>query len=175
MSMSMTMLSVGMADLPGHLVSCGVTLLSGDLLADWPGDLPLMMLGNLVALLLHMLLADGAVGLVTIALGLSISLVVGTAMDNLGVVANNSAGVVDLLAGLAAVLGHNVLTLLNVGGVHDDIIFLVADLIIVGGALLVMVHLIHHTALNTLMMTGGSQGDSGEEESSAQLVHHLAD
>ena len=92
MSMSMTMLSVGIADLPGHLVGCWVALLSWDLVADWPGHLPLVMLGHLVALLLNMLLADGAIGLLTVAIaGLSISLVVGTTVDNLGVMSNNSA------------------------------------------------------------------------------------
>ena len=172
MTMSMTVLPVGIADLPGHLVGCGVTLLSGHLLADWPGHLPLMMLGNLVALLLNMLLADGAIGLGTVSLGLSLSLVVGTAMDNLGVMANNSAGVVDLLAGVAAVLGDNVLTLFNVGGVNNHIIFLVTHLIIVGMTLLLVDNIIDHMALHTvLVVAGSSKSSSSQEKSSAESVH----
>ena len=50
--------------------------------------------------------------------------------DNLGVVTNNSRAVADLLADGVAVLGHNVLALLDVGGVHDGVVLLVALLVI---------------------------------------------
>ena len=42
-------------------------------------------------------------------------------MDNLGVMTNNSGAVVNLLVRLLAVLSHDVLTLLDIGGVHHSL------------------------------------------------------
>ena len=73
-----------------------------------------------------------------LSLGISIPLVVAASMtDNLGVVSNNSRAVVHLLVGLLAVLGHDVLALLDVGGVHNDIVLGVALLPLVLDWLLV--------------------------------------
>ena len=47
--------------------------------------------------------------------------------DQLTVVTNNTRGVVDTLAHLVALLGHNVLAVLDVGGVHDSVVLGVAD------------------------------------------------
>ena len=54
-----------------------------------------------------------------------------TAVDDLRVVTNNSGAVVHLLAGLLAVLGHDVLALLDVGRVHHHVVLLVALLPVV--------------------------------------------
>ena len=113
------------ADLPGHLVGGGVTLLPGLGVAHLPGHLPLMGLGHLVTLPLHVLLADGAGG-VTIGTGLSRPLAVVTSIavtsgDNLGVMTNNSGAVVHLGVGLGALGGEGVLALLDVGGVHHSL------------------------------------------------------
>ena len=80
--------------------------------------------------------------------------------------------IVHLLAGVAAVLGDNVLTLFNVGGVNNHIIFLVAHLIIVGMTLLLVDNIIDHMALHTLLVVAGSsKSSSSQEKSSAQSVH----
>ena len=49
-------------------------------------------------------------------------------MDNLGVMTNNSRALMNLLGHGVAVLGHNVLALLNVSGVHDGVILLMTHL-----------------------------------------------
>merc|ERR1719175_128100 len=92
-----------------------------------------------------MLLAlwSGGVSLATISwfsisLSLSFSLsMVSSMRDNLGVMTNNSGAMVDLLVCLLAVLGHNILALLNVCGVNNDIIFFMAFLSLVLDWLLV--------------------------------------
>ena len=53
-----------------------------------------------------------------------------TSMDNLGVMTHNSRAVVNLLGDGVTVLGHDVLALLGVGGVHDGVVLLVALLVI---------------------------------------------
>ena len=53
-----------------------------------------------------------------------------TAVDDLRVVTNNSGAVVHLLAGLLAVLGHDVLALLDVGRVHHHVVVLMAQLLV---------------------------------------------
>jgi len=47
--------------------------------------------------------------------------------DQLTVVTNNTRGVVDTLAHLVALLGDNVLAVLDVGGVHNSVVLSVAD------------------------------------------------
>merc|ERR1719348_2745434 len=92
-----------------------------------------------------MLLALGSRGIplasiswLSISFSLSVSLSISMSMgDNLGVVTNNSGAMVDLLVCLLAVLGHNILALLNVCGVNNDIIFLMAFLSLVLDGLLV--------------------------------------
>ena len=115
-------LGVGLLALGHHLLH---TLLNvGGVhngLAHLSGDLGLLLLGHLVALVLNMVLALRSRG-VARWISLSISLVVSTMRNHLGVMTNNSAAMVNLLVGLLAVLGHNLLTLLNVGGVNLDVI-----------------------------------------------------
>ena len=97
-----------------------------DGLAHGSGDLGLVLLGHLVTLVLHMVLALRSRGVSSISwLSISISLVVST-LHHLGVVANNSAAVVHLLAHLLAVLGHDLLAVLDVGGVDLDVVLGVA-------------------------------------------------
>ena len=105
--------------------------LDGDLLAHGPGDLPGVLVGHLVALPVHLLLALGAAGVASVSgLSLGVPLAVSVTMgDNLGVVTNNSGAVVNLLGHGVAVLGHDVLALLGVGGVHDGVVLLVAALL----------------------------------------------
>merc|ERR550532_748698 len=117
------------ADPPGHLVGGLVALLPGLGVTDRSGDLPLDVLGHLVALPLHVLLADGGR---SVASGLSRPLAVSvTVSDHVGVVTNNSGAVVDLGVGLAALGGEGVLTLLNIGGVNNSLAHGPGDLALV--------------------------------------------
>jgi len=114
-------------------------------LAHWSWNLSLVLLWDLLAHLLNMLLALGSRGVslasisrLSISFSLSVSLSITMSMgDNLGVVTNNSRAMVDLLVCLLAVLGHNILALLNVGCVNNDIIFFMAFLSLVLDWLLV--------------------------------------
>merc|ERR1719150_2492019 len=95
--------------------------------------------------------------------------------DDLGVMSNNSRAVMHLLVGLLAVLGHDVLALLNVGGVHDNIVLGVALLPLVLDWLLVALFVGLAEALEVVVgltvvttrvgQTGGGHGeDEGESE-----------
>ena len=90
-----------------------------------------------------------------LSLGVSISVplvVTVTSMDDLGVVSNDSGAVMHLLVCLLAVLGHDVLALLDVGGVHDDIVLGVALLPLVLDWLLVALLVRLAEALQVVVM-----------------------
>ena len=164
--------------------------LDGDLLAHGPGDLAGVLDGNLVTLLLHMLLALGAGGVsvvTSLGISLSLSLAVSVTMsDHMGVMTNNSGAVVNLLVGLMALLGDDVLALLDVGGVHNGVVLLVALLPLLLDGLLVALLLHVLVTLGTrgvasiaclslglgLGHRGGEDGTS-QEESGDHFVHHL--
>ena len=62
-------------------------------------------------------------------ISLSLSLAMIRSMsDDLAVMTNNSRAVVHLLVCLLTVLGHDILTLLNVGGINNGVIFLMTFL-----------------------------------------------
>ena len=148
--------------------------LDGDLLAHGSGDLPGVLLGNLAALLLHVLLALGAAGVSRsisgLGISLSLSLAISVSMaDDLGVVTDDSAGAVDLLVSLLAVLCDNVLALLNVGGVHDGVILLVALLVVLGGVLGGAVLLV--VAIVVVATTRGSDGTGGQASNNDKVNH----
>ena len=90
-----------------------------------------------------------------------------TTVDDLRVVTNNSGAVVHLLAGLLAVLGHDVLALLDVGRVHDGVILRVAPLL--GVAVLLLV------AVLVVAAAGGSEGGGGQGEDEAEADHGEAE
>ena len=159
-----------------------------DSLAHGPGHLTRVLLRHLVALLLHILVALGSSG-VALVTGLSLSLAISVSMmtDDMGVVANNSGAVVNLLVGLMALLGDDVLALLDVGSVHDGVVLLVALLpVLLDGLLMTFL-------LNVLLAPGtrgvtsvaglglslglghwGGEGGSSQQESGDHFVHHLA-
>ena len=66
--------------------------------------------------------------------GVGLSLVVSTVAVNLRVVADNAGAVVNLLGNLVALLSHNVLALLHIGGVHNGVILGVAHLVMLSVA-----------------------------------------
>jgi len=79
-----------------------------------------------------------AISGLSLSVSISVPLVVAASMtDNLGVMSDDSRAVMNLLVGLLAVLGHDVLALLDVGGVHDNIVLLMALLPLVLDGLLV--------------------------------------
>ena len=127
-------------------------------LAHGPGHLALVLLGHLVALSVHLLLALGAARVASsvsgLSLGVSLSLAVTVTMgDNLGVMTNNSGAVVNLLGDRVAVLGDDVLALLDVGGVHNHVVLLVADLSLVLNGLLVALLMGLAEALEVVVFT----------------------
>merc|ERR1711970_109468 len=162
-----------------------------DSLADRPGHLTRVSLGHLVALLLHMLLALGAGGVsvvTSLGISLSLSLAVSVTMsDDMGVMTNNSGAVVNLLVGLMALLGDDVLALLDVGGVHYGVVLLVALLPLLLDGLL-MTFLLHvlltpgtrgvtsvaGLGLSLGLGHWGGEGGSSQQESGDHFVHHLA-
>merc|ERR1719412_2156743 len=172
-----------------------VSLGGVDMVTDFPGDLVgdlvAHRLGDLVALPLHVLLADGGVAVTDVSgLGrplanvskadadravVSHSVASVASVDKLAGLANNSGAVVHLLAGLLAVLGHDVLALLDVGRVHHHVVFLVALLVVHVVALLVMDHIVNNVALGVAPVVAGGgvgEGGPGEEECGTQLGHN---
>ena len=192
-----------------NLLGDGVAVLGHDILAllDVGGvhdsvvllvtHLPLVLDGPLVALLVGLAEAlevvVGGVSVSGFSLGLGVPLGVSvTSVNELRVVTNNSGAMVNLLADLAAVLGHDVGALLDVGGVHHKVVLLMAHVLVVGLAVLVVDGVVDHVALDVVplavtvatvtAMTSvrglghwGGQGGSGEEEGGADSVHHDAD
>ena len=136
------------ADLPGDPVGGGVALLPGLGVAHLSGHLPLVGLGHLVALPLHVLLADGAGGVTSVArlsgpLAVVTSIAV-TSGDNLGVMTNNGGAVVNLGVGLGALGGEGVLTLLDIGGVHNSLAHGPGDLagVLLGDLVALLLHML---------------------------------
>merc|ERR1740116_112372 len=124
--------------------------------------------GDLLAQPVHLLLARGAAGVAIAGLSLSLPLAISvTVRDNLGVVTNNSGAVVNLLGDGVAVLGHDILALLGVGGVHDGVVLLVALLVILdivlGVTMLLVVSVLIMTS--TRCSKGGRSHVSEDNES----------
>ena len=132
-----------------------------NLVANLSGDLSGVLVGNLVALLLDILLAVRSRGVASVSwLGLSLAITIRTSMaDNLGVVTDNLGTLVHLGVGLTAVLCHDILALLGVGGVHDHVVLLVTHLVVLDVVLGVAVLLL--VAVLVMSTTRGSNGAGG--------------
>ena len=129
-------------------------------LTHGPGHLALVLLGDLVALSVHLLLALRAARVssitgLSLGLPLSISMTMG---DDLGVMTNNSGAVADLLGDGVAMLSHDVLALLDVGGVHDGVVDLVANLS--GHLALVLLGDLVALSVNLLLALGAARVSS---------------
>jgi len=87
---------------------------------------------------------------------------------------NNSGAVVNLLGDLAAVLSHNVSALLNVCGVHNNIVFLMTNLIVVSFTMLVVNNIVDNMALGSPIMARGRVGKAGagEQKSCTNFIHY---
>merc|ERR1711942_336489 len=148
----------GDTDLPGDRVA----LLPGNRDTDLPRDLPGILDRPLVALPLSggMALGPSSVALDTSVATSSLPLHMAIASNNstgnnLGVVTHDTRAVVNLLGDLVALLGHNILALLNVGRVHDGVELGVAGLLGDGVAHLVMLRV---AGLVMLSVAGSVRG-----------------
>ena len=125
-------------------------------LAHGPGDLLGIVLGDLVALLLHVLVALGACGvnlavaaMASLPLAVTALAVSSIVADDLGVVTHHVRALVDLGVDLLAVLGDNLLALLGVGGVDLHVILLMTLLPLLLDGLLVTLPLVILATLGT--------------------------
>ena len=145
---------VVVADRSGDTDFDGHTDLPGNWVADFPGDLARVLDWPLLALPLGVGVALGSSGVammdsVSIAgVGLPLAVAVSSVATrvHLGVVANHTRAVVDLLGHLVALLSHNILAVFHVGcvdhgvelGVTDLILLRVANLVVLSVASLVV-------------------------------------
>merc|ERR1719430_893912 len=142
MGMVLSLHLVVMADRSGDTDFDGHTDLPGNWVADLPGDLARVLDWPLLALPLGVGVALGSSGVavmgsVSVAgVGLPLAVAVSSVATrvHLGVVANYTRAVVDLLGHLVALLSHNILAVLNIGGVHDSVVLGVARLVVLSVA-----------------------------------------
>ena len=111
-----------MADLPGDLAG----------VLDWP--LPALPLGVGVALGSSGVAVMGSVSVAGVGLPLAKAVSCIATMVHLGIVADHTRAVVDLLRHLVALLSHDILAVLDISGVHDGVILGVACLVVLGVA-----------------------------------------
>ena len=107
---------VAVAHRPGHPHLDGDAHLPGDWLADLPGDLEGVVDGPLLALPLCAGVALGSAGMQVASLRLPLAVV------DLGVAADHSRGVLDMLGNMVALLRHDILAVLHVGGLHHGVV-----------------------------------------------------
>ena len=129
---------VVVADRPGDTDFDGHTDLPGNWMADLPGDLARVLDWPLLALPLGAGVALGSSGVAVSVAGVGLPLAVAVSSVatrvHLGVVADHTRAVVDLLGHLVALLSHNILAVLNISGVHNSVVLSVASLVVLGVA-----------------------------------------
>ena len=129
---------VVVADRSGHTDLDGHTHLPGNWMADLPGDLAGVLDWPLLALPLGVGVALGSSGVAVSVAGVGLPLAVAVSCVatrvHLGVVADHTRAVVDLLGHVVALLSHNVLAVLDISGVHDGVVLGVARLVVLGVA-----------------------------------------
>jgi len=167
----------GDTDLPGDRVA----LLPGNRDTDLPRDLPGILDRPLVALPLSggMALGPSSVALDTSVATSSLPLHMAIASNNstrnhLGVVSHDTRAVVNLLGDLVALLGHNILALLDVGRVHDGVELGVAGLLGDGVAHLVMLRVAGLVMLSVAGSVRGRVIDSGADTLSEAVLTMVA-
>ena len=172
---------VVMADLTGNPHLHRNTDLAGDGDTDLPRDLPGILDRPLVALPLSgsMALGPSSVALDTSVATSSLPLHMAIASNNstrnhLGVVSHDTRAVVNLLGDLVALLGHNILALLDVGRVHDGVELGVAGLLGDGVAHLVMLRVAGLVMLSVAGSVRGRVIDSGADTLSEAVLPMVA-
>jgi len=100
-----------------------------------------------------------------------------TSMNLVRIMTNNLGAVVNLGVLFLTMCGDNFLTLLNIGGIYNHIIFLMTFLSLVLDWLLVTLFVWLAEALKVVMMTMSwdrcADSSTSKEKSSAKFVHHL--
>merc|ERR1719209_613172 len=130
---------VVVADRSGDTDFNGHTDLPGNWVANLPGDLTRVLDWPLLALPLGagVALGSGGVAVMSVAgVGLPLAVAVSCVATrvHLGVVADHTRAVVDLLGHLVALLSHDILAVLDIGGVHHSVVLGVACLVVLGVA-----------------------------------------
>ena len=177
---------VVMADWPRNPDLDGDAHLPRDGVADLPGDLVGVLDGPLLALPLRAGLALGSAGLTVFGLCLPLA-VAGVAtmasissMMDLRVAADNSSRVLDMLGNMVALLRHDILAILHIGGVHHGVILGVALLVVLRMTRRVCGRVIHGCAdlLAVAVMpmaaaiAGCGAGQAGDCEGEDEDLHH---
>merc|ERR1719234_960465 len=130
---------VVVADRSGHSDLDGDTDLSRNRVANLSGDLTRVLDWPLLALPLSagVALGSGDVAVMSVAgLGLPLAVAVSCVATrvHLRVVPDHTRTVVHLLGHLVALLSHDILVVLHIGGVHDSVVLSVACLVVLGVA-----------------------------------------
>ena len=133
---------VVVADRSGHTDLDRHAHLPGNWVADLPGDLARVLDRPLLALPLGVGVALGSSGVAVmgsvsvagVGLPLAIAVSCVATMVHLGVMADHTRAVVDLLGHLVALLSHDILAVLDISCVHDGVILGVACLVVLGVA-----------------------------------------
>merc|ERR1719341_2747842 len=130
---------VVVADRSGDTDFNGHTDLPGNWVANLPGDLTRVLDWPLLALPLGagVALGSGGVAVMSVAgVGLPFAVAVSCVATrvHLGVVADHTRAVGDLLGHLVALLSHYILAVLDIGGVHHSVVLGVACLVVLGVA-----------------------------------------
>merc|ERR1712055_1255417 len=131
---------VVVADRSGDTDFNGHTDLPGNWVANLPGDLTRVLDWPLLALPLGVGVALGSSGVPVMSSVAGVGLPLAVAVScvatrvNLGVVADHTRAVVGLLGHLVALLSHDILAVLDIGGVHHSVVLGVACLVVLGVA-----------------------------------------
>jgi len=137
-------------------------------LADRAGNLALILYWPLVALPVLLVMALRTSGVSWLSLTLTIPSM--SMSHYLGVMANNSRAVVDLLRCLLTMSGDDVLTILDISGVYDNIIFLMASLfignVVLGVAMFLLVAICKVSTTRGTLGKGceGKDGDNSQHD-----------
>merc|ERR1719341_333942 len=161
----------------------GHTDLPGNWVANLPGDLTRVLDWPLLALPLGvgMALGSGGVAVMSVA-GVGLPLAVGVSrvatMVHLGVMADHTRAVVDLLRHLVALLSHDILAVLDISGVHDGVILGVACLVVLGVAGSVSgrvvdcgADLLAVAVVSAMAVAGSSSGKPKGKEGQGKVQH----
>ena len=131
---------VVVADRSGDTDFNGHTDLPGNWVANLPGDLTRVLDWPLLALPLGVGVALGSSGVPVMSSVAGVGLPLAVAVScvatrvHLGVVADHTRAVVDLLGHLVALLSHDILAVLDISGVHHSVVLGVACLVVLGVA-----------------------------------------
>ena len=174
---------VVVADRSGDTDFDGHTDLPGNRVANLPGDLARVLDWPLLALPLSVgvALGSGGVAVMSVAgLGLPLAVAVSCVATrvHLRVVADHTRAVVHLLGHLVALLSHDILAVLHIGGVHHSVVLGVARLVVlsVAGGVCGRVidcgaDLLAVAVVTTMAVAGSSCGKPKGKEGQGKVQH----